>query len=108
MALIACSECGRAVSNKAIVCIGCGAPLPTNSPIDLVPRPSKAPPPSRDQIKRRVAMSFSVFVAGVIWASLLGPSSQNRIASLAAALLIVVGLCWLIVSLIHAMGARQQ
>jgi hypothetical protein len=55
-----------------------------------------------------VAMSLTVFVAGVIWASLLGPSSQNRVASLAAALLIVIGLCWLIVSLVHAMGARQR
>ena len=53
MALIACSECGRAVSDKAAVCIGCGAPLTTSSPIDLVPRRSNALPPTREQIKRR-------------------------------------------------------
>jgi len=36
MALIACSECGRAVSDKAAVCIGCGAPLTTLSPILII------------------------------------------------------------------------
>src|SRR5688572_6811275 len=27
MALVHCSECGREISSKAAVCIGCGAPL---------------------------------------------------------------------------------
>ena len=28
MAMVSCSECGRAISDKAPACVGCGAPLP--------------------------------------------------------------------------------
>jgi uncharacterized membrane protein YvbJ len=107
MALIACSECGRAVSDKAAVCIGCGAPLVTSSPIELVAKRSTAPPPTREQIKRRALLSLSMLVFGVILAALLDHRSDNRIASFVAALLIIGGLCWLIVVLVHAVSSRK-
>src|ERR1700730_5352906 len=100
MALIACSECGRAVSNKATVCIGCGAPLTTSSPIDLVTQRSNTPPPTREQIKRRAFMSLAMLVLGVIWAGFLDHRPDTRLASFMAALLIIWGLCWLMVVLI--------
>lgn len=31
MALITCSECGRQISDKADVCIGCGCPIKCNA-----------------------------------------------------------------------------
>src|ERR1700730_2660617 len=107
MALIACSECGRAVSDKATVCIGCGAPLTTSSPIDLVPKRSKAPPPTREQIKRRALLSLSILALGLIWAEVLEHRPGGRLALFMAALLIIVGLCWFMVVLIHALSSRR-
>jgi hypothetical protein len=107
MALIACSECGRAVSDKAAVCIGCGAPLTASSPIDLVPRRSNAPPPTREQIKRRALLSLSILALGLIWAGFLDHRPGGRLASFMAALLIIVGLCWFMVVLVHAVYARR-
>ena len=107
MALIACSECGRAVSEKAPACIGCGAPLSTSSSIDLVPRRSNAPPPSREQIKRRVLLSLTMLVLGVILAILLDHRPDSRAPSFVAALLIICGLSWFMVVLIHAVSSRR-
>jgi hypothetical protein len=107
MALIACSECGRAVSEKAAVCIGCGAPLSTSSSIDLVPKRSNAPPPSREQIKRRALLSLSIFVLGVISAGFLDNRPGDRFALFIATLLIIVGLCWFMVVLVHAVSSRR-
>src|ERR1700688_1115205 len=107
MAVIAGSECGRAVSDKAAVCIGCGAPLTTSSPIDLVPRRSNALPPTREQIKRRALLSLSILALGLIWAVFLDHRPGSRLASFMAALLIIVGLCWFMVVLVHAMYSRR-
>jgi hypothetical protein len=107
MALIACSECGRAVSDKATACIGCGAPLSKSSAIDLVPKPSNAPPPTRQQIKRRAIISLSIFAVGVIWAAFLDHRPGSRLASFVSVLLIIGGLCWFLVVLVHAASSRQ-
>jgi RNA polymerase subunit RPABC4/transcription elongation factor Spt4 len=108
MALMACSECGRAVSDKAAVCIGCGAPLTTSpSTVDLVAKRSNAPPPTRRQIKRRALLSLSMFALGLIWAVLLDHRPSSRLASFMAALLIIGGLCWLMVVLVHAASSRR-
>lgn len=107
MALITCSECGRAVSNKANVCIGCGAPLTLSSGVDGVPKRSKAPRPTRAQIKRSALSSLAMLVFGVVWAGILDSrSGANRLASFGAAMLIIGGLCWFLVTLIHAIVSR--
>ena len=107
MALITCSECGRAVSTKASACIGCGAPLALSSGVDAVPKRSNAPPPTREQIKRRALSSLATLILGVVWAGFLDhPSANNRLASFAAAMLIIGGMCWLIVTLAHAISSR--
>jgi len=108
MALIACSECGRAVSDKATVCVGCGAPLNTSAGIDLVPKRSKSPPPTRDQIKRRLPLALALLVFGVIWAGFLEREhSGSQLASFLATLLIIGGLCWILVLLVHAAASRR-
>lgn len=108
MALITCSECRRAVSNKATACIGCGAPLTISSGVDVVPKRSKAPPPTREQIKRRALASLATLVLGVVWAGILAhlPGS-NRLASFGAAMLVIGGLSWLMVTLVHAITSRR-
>ncbi len=107
MALIACSECGRAVSDKATACIGCGAPLHASSGLNLVPKRSNAPPPTRVQIKRRALLALSMLVFGVVWAALVGHRPGSRAGSFLAALLIIVGLCWFLVLLVHASSSRR-
>jgi len=107
MALIACSECGRAVSDKAAACIGCGAPLTTSSSIDLLPQRSNAPPPTRKQIKHRAIISLSILAFGLIWAGFLEHRSGSRLASFLSVLLIIGGLCWFLVVLVHAASSRK-
>jgi hypothetical protein len=107
MALIACSECGRAVSDKAAACIGCGAPLTPSSGDDLIAERSKAPPPTRAQIKRRAVLSLSMLALGIIWAIFLEHRPGGRhLASFMAALLIIGGLIWFMVVLVHAVSRR--
>ena len=107
MALIACSECGRAVSSKAEACVGCGAPLTPMSSIALVAKRSNAPPPTRDQIKRRVLQSASMFAVGVVWAEFLDRHHGGRLASFVAALLIIIGLCGVLTNFVHAVFSRR-
>ncbi|HVC02464.1 MAG TPA: hypothetical protein VND80_09715 [Steroidobacteraceae bacterium] len=108
MALIACGECGRAVSDKAAACIGCGAPLNDASSIDLAPRPTKAAPPTRAQIRRRTLLAAATFGCGVISAALLDRRfGASRLASFLAAMLIIAGLCGLLVLLVYAAAARR-
>jgi fatty acid desaturase len=107
MALIACSECGRAVSDKAAACVACGAPVNQNSAIDLVPQRAKVPPPTREQIKRRAILSLSILVAGVILAAVLDNRPGGRLALFGATLMIIGGLCWFLVVMVHAVSSRR-
>ncbi len=107
MALIACSECGRAVSDKATACVACGAPLAQSSGIDLVPRRTKVPPPTRQQIKRRAILSLTMLVVGVLLAGLLDNRPGSRLALFGATLLIISGLCWFLVVVVHAVASRR-
>jgi hypothetical protein len=108
MSLIACSECGRAVSDKATICIGCGAPLTaSSSTVDLVAKRSNVPPPTREQIKRRAWLSLSMLALGLIWAAFLDHRPGSRLALFMAALLIIGGLCWSMVLLVHAASSRR-
>ena len=109
MALIACSECGRAVSDKATTCVGCGAPLSNSPGINLVPPRSTTPPPTRAQIKRRVPIAVVVLALGVGLAVFANrPVVGAKLASFAAALLIIAGLSWLLVLLVHAASSRRH
>src|SRR5260370_35808300 len=107
MAVIASRDSGGEGGEKAPACVGCGAPLSTSSCIDLVPRRSNAPPPTREQIKRRVLLSLTMLVLGVILAILLDHRPDSRAPSFVAALLIICGLSWLMVVLIHAVSSRR-
>lgn len=108
MALIACGECGRAVSDKAEFCVGCGAPLQAHSGIDLVPVNSKVTPPTRAQIKRRALLAVSALGLGVVLAGPFGRHLGNaRLAAFLAALLIIAGLCAVLVLLVHAAANRR-
>jgi hypothetical protein len=73
--------------------------------MDIVAKRSR--PPTRAQIKRGALLSLSMFALGLIWALFLDHRPVNRPAAFMAALLIIGGLCWLLVVLVHAVSSRR-
>jgi hypothetical protein len=108
MAMITCSECGRAVSNKAAACIGCGAPLSASPDINFSPPTAVQPPPTTAQIKRRAMVSLAALLTGVVWAAFADPANAlHRLQVFLAALLIIGGICGLLVTLVHSVNAKS-
>ncbi|MGA2023923.1 MAG: hypothetical protein ABSH23_04105 [Steroidobacteraceae bacterium] len=108
MAMIRCSECGRAISTQASACVGCGAPLSAGPAFNWVPAQSRAPAPTAGQLARRAALAAAALVFGIIWANALnGRAAGSRVEATLAALLIIVGLCGCIVTLLQGIAARR-
>ena len=111
MAIIKCSECGRAVSDKAAACIGCGAPLlpvESSSAFNRETPPSVTPPLTPSQLRWRLALSSLTLVLGVIAADAVARHpSGGKLASTLAALLVIAGLCWFIVAILQSVQARK-
>ncbi len=107
MALIVCSECGRAVSNKAIACIGCGAPLASPSQIDLIPRHAPFKPPSLRQLRRHLLSGSLTLVVGLGMALAADTVPAGNVAKLAAALVLIAGLSWTLVTLVRLWAFRR-
>ena len=108
MAIIHCSECGRAVSDKATACIGCGAPLGSPSAFNLVPKPSITPPLTPKQLRWRLALASLTLVLGVIAADAVSHRPRGgRLAATLAALLVIGGLCWFIVAILQSVQSRK-
>jgi len=109
--MIKCSECGRAVSDQAAACVGCGAPLPRPNNMgafNLVPEDRPARLPTAGQIRLRALLSALALVAGVIWSGAAGHGAgRNRLAALMAAMLIIGGLCGLLIALVHNLALRN-
>jgi hypothetical protein len=111
MAIIKCSECGRAVSDRAAACIGCGAPIatpPSPSAFNLVPKPSITPPLTPGQLRWRLALATLTLVLGVIAADAVSRWPRGgRLAATMAALLVIGGLCWFIVAIVQSVQSRR-
>jgi hypothetical protein len=112
MAIIICSECGRAVSDRAAACIGCGAPLvsPLASPpaFNRYPKPSITPPLTPNQLRWRLALASLTLVVGVIAADAVSHRpGGGRLAATLAALLVICGLCWFIVAVLQSVQSRK-
>ena len=111
MAIIKCSECGRAVSDTAAACIGCGAPLAAPTPpsaFNLAPKPSDTPPLTPSQLRWRLALASLTLVLGVIAADAVARHpGGGKLASTLAALLVIAGLCWFIVAILQNVQSRK-
>jgi len=108
MAIITCSECGRAVSDRATACIGCGAPLASAAAFDRVPRPSISAPLTPNQLRWRLALASLTLVLGVIAADAVSHRpGGGRLAATLAALLVICGLCWFIVAVLQSVQSRK-
>jgi hypothetical protein len=78
------------------------------SSLNLVPRRSLTPPPSRKQLLLQALTAAVAFTGGVIWADRLGSGSGgSRAAATLAALLIIGGLCGAIVTSIQHFATRR-
>jgi hypothetical protein len=111
MAIIKCSECGRAVSDKAAACVGCGAPLvavESSSAFNREPPPSNTPPLTPSQLRWRLALASLTLVLGVIAADAVARHpGAGKVASTLTALLVIAGLCWFIVAIVQSVQSRK-
>lgn len=108
MAMIVCNECGRAVSNKATACVGCGAPIASPSEIEMVARDKPAKPPTLGTLKRHL-LGGSITLALGLFAAMAADrlQSSNRIDQLIAALLLIAGISWTLVTLVRLWSFRR-
>jgi hypothetical protein len=109
MAIIKCSECGRAISDKAVACIGCGAPLtPVEAPSAFLREPvyTVTAPPTPSQLRWRLALASLTLVVGVIVAS--RHPGTGQVAKTLSALLVIAGLCWFIVAVLQSVQAQRK
>jgi hypothetical protein len=112
MAIIKCSECGRAVSDKAAACIGCGAPItaPSAAPpgFNIAPERTPGRPFTPAQLRWRLGLSAATLVLGVIAADAASRwRPGSRVAATLSALLLISGLCWFIVAIVQNVQARR-
>jgi hypothetical protein len=112
MAMIQCSECGRAISDKSAMCIGCGAPIPEakfeNSIFNAAPKPEKTAPLTAKQLRRRALLASLTLIVGMVASGEVDRHGGNRIAATIAALVLIGGLCWLIVAMVQNVTARRK
>jgi hypothetical protein len=108
MTMITCSECGRAISDRAAACIGCGAPLGSHSQIGLAPAPSAGLPPTRRQIRWRLLLAGLMLLVGIITAHQAAHLAHfAQLANSIATGLILVGLVWLLITLVQRLSPRD-
>ena len=108
MAMITCSECGRSISDRAAACVGCGAPLASRTSMNLAPAPSPGLPPTRRQIRWRLLLASLMLLSGVIAArQAMHLPRYAHLASSAATALILVGLIWLLITLVQRLSPRE-
>jgi hypothetical protein len=108
MTMITCSECGRSISDRAAACIGCGAPLAARSSLALAPAPSADLPPTRRQIRWRLLFASLMLLGGVLAArQALHLPRYAHLASSVATALILVGLVWLLITLVQRLSPRE-
>jgi hypothetical protein len=111
MAIVKCSECGRAVSDKAAACIGCGAPLTADdrqSAFGREPVHTVTAPLTSAQLRWRLALASLTLVLGVIVADAVGRHpGLPQVAKTLSALLVTTGLVWFIVAILQNVQARR-
>ena len=109
MAMIRCGECGRAISDRASHCVGCGAPTTKLSGVDWVPQRSTSPMPSPRQLWLRGTLATGMLVGGAFCAGAVDHRpGGGRVGVTLAALLLVIGLCGLVVTLLQGVALRSK
>jgi hypothetical protein len=106
--MIVCSECGRAISDKAALCVGCGAPVERPIVARVPEAPARPAPLNAVATIRQLVLAVAITVAGVVAAMRAErlPGS-GRLLSLAAALLLIVGISWALVSAVRLLAGSK-
>ncbi|HEL5026721.1 TPA: hypothetical protein UOA81_001912 [Stenotrophomonas maltophilia] len=71
MALVACDECGREISTKAVVCVGCGAPI-TASPLPDFKAATHLDGSAPAEVPRRSEFRAFLWISLVLLSALVG------------------------------------
>jgi hypothetical protein len=107
MVMIVCGECGRAVSSKAAACVGCGAPIEIAPGINPVQRAGKPTPLNSRTVRRHLYLAIATLLLGVAAAVVADRAhGPGRGLSLAAALLLIVGIAWTLVGIVRLWTGR--
>ena len=75
--------------------------------IALLPERSQQPPLTRAQLRGRTVGAGLTFLVGLAAAARWGQPGGNRLAAVLAALLLVAGLCWLIITIVQNVKAPE-
>jgi len=75
--------------------------------IALLPERSHQPPLTRAQLRGRTVGAGLTFLGGLFAAVYWGQPGGNRLAAIVAALVLVVGLCWVIVTILQNVKAPE-
>ena len=98
MPLINCSECNHEVSDKAVSCPKCGAPISgaqearaAGTNINTVQETSK-------KFKLQSLISASLIIIGVVWATSSTSGDTTSEPSVIPGMFITIGLVWFVVN----------
>lgn len=78
MALINCTECGKEVSDKAITCPNCGAPIKNNTVYVKRPNGQLAPTPKK---KSNKGIIIAIVIGIIVLIGLFGGNSESETKS---------------------------
>ncbi len=97
MALIACPECGREVSDKAPTCPGCGAPIA--GAVTAGPAPVTTIQATGQDLKSHLVGAVLVFFIGLLY--MLFNISSNPVLAYGAGAASLAALFWAVVTKIR-------
>lgn len=101
MALIRCEDCGHEVSDRAPSCPKCGAPIATRMEAQAAGAQLVTTQETSKKFKVHTLLSVTMIIIGgvVLWGNATDPDvSPGAGSSMAATLLLLVGLVWYIVN----------
>ena len=99
MALMACPECAREISDKAPSCPGCGAPIASAAERRSVGVPLMTVQETSKRLKGHILVSALLFWGGIIWLVSAGSAgSANADTGVVATLSMFGGLVLYIVT----------
>lgn len=97
MALIKCNECGNEVSDKAMSCPKCGAPIASAQETKAAGTQIKTVQETSKKFKLQSILSVLLIIIGFVMLSATGGVSNSE-PSIFPVLFIAVGLIWFLVN----------
>ena len=98
MALINCYECDKQVSDTAVSCPNCGAPVSAESKIFNTPITTNQE--TSKNLKKHQLMSSGLLVFGFMWSYIASSGYYASTGSMAfGALIALIGITWFMITL---------